>query len=192
VPTVLLMCIASGVAYTAFRVNLDAQGGLFDRLRAMPLARPSIMGGHALASIIVNAVSCMILLVIALLIGYRPQASIFSGAVGAGLLLLSLCAFTAIGTACGVMAKTAEGSGMFSYVVMGLLFVSSGFAPTTTMPAPLQVFADYQPMTPVINSIRDALLGINPGTDAWIAALWLIAFTIIFSVLSVTRLRKRR
>ncbi len=192
VPTVLLICIAGGVAYTAFRVNLDAQGGMFDRLKAMPLARPAIMGGHALASIIVNALSCVIILLVALLIGYHPEATIWGWIVGIVLLLLSLCAFTALGTAFGVIAKTAEGSGMFSYVVIGLLFVSSGFAPTTTMPAPLQVFADYQPMTPVINAIRDSLLGLDPGVNVWVAIVWLVAFTLLFSALGIAQLRKRR
>ncbi|MDR2380316.1 MAG: ABC transporter permease, partial [Bifidobacteriaceae bacterium] len=158
VPVVLLMCIASGVSYTAFRANRDVTEGMFTRFRAMPIARPALVAGHVLASVIVGAVSVAVILVVALLIGYRPRADVAGWLVTAGVLTLTLVAFCLMGVTFGLAAKSAEGSGVFSYLVIGLLFVSSGFAPTSSMPAPLRVFADHQPMTYIINAIRDTQL----------------------------------
>lgn len=192
VPAVLLMCMASGVSYTAFRVNGDVQSGMFDRFRTMPIARSALIGGHVAASVIVNAISCLALIAIAVLIGFRPQADAVQWVTVAGLLLLTLVAFTAIGVAFGIIARSSEGSGMFTYLLMGLLFVSSGFAPTETMPAPLQVFADYQPMTPIINSIRGAFLGLDADGQTLIALVWLLAITIVFTVIGIRVIRKQK
>lgn len=192
VPAVLLVCIASGVSYTAFRVNADILSGIFDRLRTMPIARSAFVGGHVLSSVIVNGISCLALFLIALLIGYRPGADIAGWGIALGLLLFALIAFATIGVAFGIMAKSSEGSGMFSYLLIGLMFVSSGFAPTSTMPPALQIFADVQPMTPIINSLRNALLG--QSVDAQIAAAigWLLVLTVAFSLLSINRINRLR
>jgi ABC-2 type transport system permease protein len=181
VPVVLLMCVASGVAYTAFRVNRDATSGMFTRFQAMPVARSALLGGHIAASVIVNAVSVAVILAVELLIGYRPKADVAGWALTVALLLLTVVVFSVIGVAFGLAAKTDEGSGMFSYLVIGLLFVSSGFAPTSSMPAPLAVFADHQPMTAIINAIRANQLnlpdqGATPAAFAWLAAM-LAVFT---------------
>lgn len=192
VPAVLLICMASGLAYTSFRVNADVLSGMFDRFRAMPLSRLAFVAGHAASSVIVNGISCIVLLLIALLIGYRPEADLTGWMLAAGLLLFALVAFASMGVAFGVLAKSSEGSGMFSYLLIALLFVSSGFAPTASMPAPLQVFADYQPMTPLINSIRNALLGQSPDAQVWVALAWLAAITAVFSVVSFIRINKHK
>ncbi len=183
-PVVLLMCIASGVAYTAFRVNNDVTSGMFARFHTMPIAKSALLGGHIVASIVVNAISVAIIFVIALLIGYRPQADLGGWLITLGLLALVLIAFSIMGVAFGLAAKTAEGSGMFSYLLMALLFVSSGFAPTNTMPTPLRAFADHQPLTYVINAVREAQLSLPLGKDAWIAAVWMVALIVVFAVLA--------
>jgi ABC-2 type transport system permease protein len=192
VPVVLLMCIASGVAYTAFRVNHDVTDGMFTRFRAMPIARPTLVAGHVFASVIVNAVSVAILIAVSFLIGYRPSADVVGWLLTAAILILALLAFSVMGVTFGLVAKTDEGSGMFSYLVIGLLFVSSGFAPTETMPTPLRAFADHQPMTVVINAIRDAQLGIPGSGSAPAAMLWLTGIAIGFSVLAVFANRRLR
>lgn len=190
VPAVLLMCIASGVSYTAFRVKGDILSGIFDRFRTMPIAHLSFVGGHVLASVIVNGISCVALFLVALLLGYRPQADIAGWGIALGVLLFTLVAFATIGVTFGIIAKTSEGSGMFSYLIIGLLFVSSGFAPTASMPPALQVFAKYQPMTPIINTMRSALLGDAVGYEVWIALAWLLLFTLVFSFISLSRVKR--
>jgi ABC-2 type transport system permease protein len=175
VPVVLLYVITTGVAYTSFRVNEDVRSGMFTRLRTMPIARGALLGGHTAASVIVNAVSVALIGLFALLIGYRPVAGPAGWALTAGLLLLALVAFSLAGVAFGMVAKTVEGAGMIVYIMMGLLFVSSGFAPTHTMPIPLRVFAEHQPMTAIVNAIRDAQLALPDDGSALAATIWLAA-----------------
>ncbi len=183
-PVILLMTIASGVAYTAFRVNNDVTSGMFARLRTMPIARSSILGGHVVASVVINAVSVAIVFAFGLLVGYRPHASASGWLTTVGLLLLTLVAFTTVGVAFGLISASAEGSSMFSYLLLALLFVSSGFAPTSTMSTGLQAFADHQPMTPLIDSLRTTQLGQPAGADPWVAAAWLVAITVVFALLA--------
>ncbi|MDR1393754.1 MAG: ABC transporter permease [Bifidobacteriaceae bacterium] len=184
VPAVVLMCVASGAGYTAFRVNLDVSSGIFARLHTMPIARSAILGGHAVASVAANAVSVAVILLVSLLIGYRPRANLAGWLLSAALVGLALVMFASMGLAFGLMSRGVEGSSMFSYLVIGLLFVSSGFAPTSTMPTPLRAFADYQPMTPVINAIRDAQLGAPRTADTWTALAWLTGLAVAFGVLA--------
>ena len=121
---------------------------MFARLRTMPIARASILGGHVVASVVINAVSVVIVFAFGLLVGYRPHATMGGWSATVALLLLTLIAFTTVGVAFGLTSSTAEGSSLFAYLLLGLLFVSSGFAPTSTMPSGLSAFADHQPMTP--------------------------------------------
>jgi ABC-2 type transport system permease protein len=191
-PVILLMTIASGVAYTAFRVNNDVTSGMFARLRTMPIARASILGGHVVASVVINAISVVIVFGFGLLVGYRPHASPGGWLATTGLLLLTLIAFTTIGVTFGLIARSAEGSSMFSFLLLGLLFVSSGFAPTATMPTGLRVFADHQPMTPLIDALRSGQVGQPIGGNLWIAVAWLTGITVGFALLAHTSSRTPR
>lgn len=186
VPVVALFCIVSGVAYTAFRVNQDVIKGVYARFRTMPVARTAMVAGHIVASVIVNGVSVAILFGIAFGVGYRPSASLVEWGVTIGLLVVALLAFSVMGVSFGLAAKTDEGASMFMYFAIGLLFVSSGFAPTDTMPSPVQAFADHQPMTPIINAIRDTQLGHMDGVGVLIAFGWLAAMVVVFSLLAGT------
>jgi ABC-2 type transport system permease protein len=184
-PVILLLCVASGVSYTAFRVNLDVSTGMFTRFRTMPIARSALLGGHIAASVIVNAISLAVVWAVALAIGLRPRADGAGWAATAVILVLVLLAFSVMGVAFGLAAKTNEGAGMFSYLLISLLFVSSGFAPTATMPAALRAFADHQPLTAIINALRDAQLGAGEASEVTVAAAWLGGIGVVFSVLAV-------
>lgn len=184
VPVVLLLAIASGVAYTGFRVNKDVTQGMYDRFRTMPIARASMIGGHVVSSVIVNAVSVLVIFAIALLCGYRPHPGWAGFGAMAGLLLAVLIVFAVMGVAFGMASRSSEGAGMFSYVVMGLMFVSSGFAPTSTMKAGLRWFADHQPMTPIINSLRAAQAGQVDGATTLTALAWLTAMAVGFGIMA--------
>jgi ABC-2 type transport system permease protein len=190
VPVVLLMCIATGVGYTAFRVNRDVTDGTFTRFRAMPIARPALIGGHVVASVIVNAVSVVLILAVALLIGYRPGAGLGGWTVTAVILVLTLVAFSVMGVTFGLAAKSDEGASVFSYLVIGLLFVSSGFAPTETMPRALQAFAEHQPMTAIIDAIRNAQLAMPDAGAALAATLWLAGIAALFAALAAAAHRR--
>lgn len=183
VPVVVLMCIASGVSYTAYRINQDVSSGMMTRFRTMPIARSAILGGHAVASVAVNGVSVILVLLIAVGIGYRPQAHAAGWALTGLLLFLVLLGFTLVGVAFGLAARTVEGASLFSYLLIGLLFVSSGFAPTTTMPAGLRAFADHQPMTSIVNALRDAQLG-QASPSTWPALAWSVGIIMVFGVLA--------
>jgi len=183
VPVVVLMCIASGVSYTAYRINQDISSGMMTRFRTMPIARSAILGGHVVASVAVNGVSVALVLLIAVAVGYRPQAGAPDWALTVLLLALVLVGFTLMGVTFGLAARTVEGASLFSYLLIGLLFVSSGFAPTDTMPAGLQVFADHQPMTPIINALREAQLG-QATTSMWPALAWAAGICVVFGVLA--------
>ena len=192
VPVVLLYTVLTGISYTAWRVNQDMTTGFQDRLRSLPIARWSMIGGHVVASVLVNAVSVVVVFGVALLIGYRPHADAMGWLVSIALILVCLVAFTVMGVSFGMMAKTSEGAGMFVYFGMGLLFVSSGFAPTNSMPDPLRAFADHQPMTPIINALRDAQLGTTDPGQTWIALACLVGILFVFAVLAATVGGRRR
>lgn len=189
VPVVVLMCIASGVSYTAYRINQDVSSGMMTRSRTMPIARSAILGGHTVASVLINGISVALVLLIALLVGYRPRAGAAGWALTIGLVALVLVGFTLMGVTFGLAARTVEGSSLFSYLLIGLLFVSSGFAPTATMPAGLRAFADHQPMTPIVNALRDAQLG-QASASTWPAVAWSVGIIVVFGVLA--RLGSRR
>ncbi|MDR1189807.1 MAG: ABC transporter permease [Bifidobacteriaceae bacterium] len=189
VPVVLMSAIASGVSYTAFRVNQDLRDGMHARFRTMPVARSAMVGGHVWASVIVNGASVAVLFGCAWAIGYRPHATWAGWGVTLALVLAALVAFSVIGVAFGLAAKTVEGSTLFSYPLIALLFVSSGFAPTSTMPAALRVFADHQPMTAIIDAIRAAQLGSVNARAAVTALAWLAAATIAFALMAAAASR---
>jgi ABC-2 type transport system permease protein len=191
VPVFLVFAVASGVAYTAFRVNQDVSTGIWSRFRTMPIARGALTGGHLAASVAVNAASVAVLVGCAFLVGYRPTATWAGWGLTAVLLLAAIVAFSVMGVACGLAAKTVEGASMFTYPLMALLFVSSGFAPTDTMPGPLRAFADHQPMTPLIDAIRGAQLGRIDVAATWTALAWMAGFVAVFWALASRAARRR-
>jgi ABC-2 type transport system permease protein len=185
VPGVILMCITSGVAYSAFRLNNDVTKGIFERFRSMPVAKSSILGGHVLTSVVFNAFSTVLILLFSLLIGFRSNAGITGWLLAAGILLLFTLAMTWIAVMFGLMANSAEGAGVFSYILLTLLFISSGFAPTKSMPKMVRIFAENQPMTPIIETVRSLILNQSVGRNALIAVLWCFGFLIASYIASM-------
>ncbi len=191
VPGIMLMTIASGVAYTAFRLNNDVMKGIFDRFNSMPIARSSILGGHVLTSVLFTAISVLIILVFALAIGFRPEAGALDWLAIAGILLLCTVALTWIAIMFGLLAKSPEGSGVWSYVLLALLFISSGFVPTDTMPHGLRLFAENQPMTPIIGSVRALMLHQPVGKSALSAVAWCVGILIVSSFAAMRIYRRK-
>ena len=172
-PGILLITIASGIAYTAYRLFLDLQGGIFERFQSMPIARSSVLWAHVLTSLVANLVSIVIVIGVALIMGFRTGASVAAWLAVAGILILFTLALTWIAVIAGLSAKTVDGASAFRYPLIFLPFISSAFVPTDTMPAPVAWFAENQPVTPIVNTIRALFAGQPVGTDIWIALAWL-------------------
>jgi len=172
-PGILLITIASGVAYTAYRLFLDVKAGIVERLGSMPIARPSILWAHVFTSLAANLAAIAIVIGVALVLGFRSGASVAAWLAVVGILLLFTLALTWMAVVAGLTAKTVDGASGMSYPLIFLPFISSAFVPTATMPGPVAWFAENQPVTPIVDTLR-ALLAQEPvGTGIWTALAWL-------------------
>ena len=190
-PGILLITIASGVSYTAFRLFLDLQSGIFERFQSMPIARPSVLWAHVLTSLNANLVSLVVVVGAALLMGFRSGAGVLAWLAVAGILLLFTLALTWLAVIAGLSAKTVDGASAFSYPLIFLPFISSAFVPTATMPGPVRAFAEHQPVTSIVNAIRDLYAQQPIGSDIWIALAWCVGILIVaYSFAMVTYHRR--
>ncbi len=190
-PGILLMAIASGISYTAYRLFLDMQRGIFERFHSMPIARSTALWGHVLTSLVSNAISVIVIILVALLMGFRSPAGLLSWLAVAGILTLFTLALTWIAAIAGLSAKSVDGVGAFSYPLIFLPFISSAFVPTETMPRVVRVFADNQPVTSIVESIR-ALLADQPvGNDIWVALAWCVGIMVVAYFFAMRAYKKR-
>jgi ABC-2 type transport system permease protein len=190
-PGILLITVASGVAYTAYRLFLDLQGGIFERFQSMPIARSGLLWAHVLTSLIANLVSVAIIVGVALLLGFRTGASVGAWLAVAGILILFTLALTWLAVIAGLSAKTVDGASAFSYPLIFLPFISSAFVPTESMPGPVAWFAEHQPVTSIVDTIR-ALFAQEPvGADIWIALAWLGGILIVAYGFALVAYRRR-
>lgn len=190
-PGILLIAIASGIAYTAVRLFNDVQGGLFQRFTSMPIARPSVLWAHVLTSLVANGITVGIIIALALVMGFRTGAGLLAWLAVLGLLILFTLAVTWIAVIAGLVARTVDGATGFSYPLIFLPFISSAFVPTETMPGPVRWFAEHQPVTSIVNAIGDLFAQRPVDNDLWIAILWCGGILIIASVVA-TRVYRRR
>ena len=190
-PGILLITIASGVAYTAFRLFLDMQSGIFERFQSMPIARASVLWAHVLTSLVANLVALALVVLVALLMGFRSPAGVQAWLAVAGLLILFTLALTWIAVIPGLTATSATGASGFSYPLIFLPFISSAFVPTETMPGPVRAFAENQPVTSIVNVIRDLFTQQPVGTDIWIALAWCVGLLIVAYVFAMSTYRRK-
>jgi len=178
-PGILLMAIASGIAYTAYRLFLDMQRGIFERFHSMPIARSSALWGHVLTSLASNAITVVVIILVALVMGFRSSAGLLPWLAVAGILGLFTLALTWVAVIAGLSARTIDGASAFSYPLIFLPFISSAFVPTASMPPVVRAFAENQPVTAIVNSIRALLAGQPAGDDIWIALAWCLGILIV-------------
>jgi len=171
-PGILLITIASGIAYTAYRLFLDVQSGIFERFQSMPIARSSLLWARVLTSLVANVISLVVVVLVALLMGFRSGAGVLSWLAVAGILSLFTLALTWLAVIPGLTAKSVDGASAFSYPLIFLPFISSAFVTTETMPGPVRAFAENQPVTSIVNTIRDLYTRQPVGTDIGIALAW--------------------
>lgn len=190
-PGILLIAIASGISYTAYRLFLDMQSGIFERFHSMPISRSSALWGHVLTSLISNAMSIVVIILVALIMGFRSSAGVLSWLAITGILALFTLALTWIAAIAGLSANSVDGVGAFSYPLVFLPFISSAFVPTESMPTAVRVFAENQPVTSIVDAIRSLLAQQPVGNDIWIAISWCIGILIIAYIFAM-RIYKRK
>jgi ABC-2 type transport system permease protein len=190
-PGILIITIASGVSYTAFRLFGDIQGGIFERFQSMPIARSGVLWAHVLTSLVANVISLVIVVLVALLMGFRSGAGVLAWLAIAGILMLFTVALTWMAVIPGLTATSVDGASAFSYPLIFLPFVSSAFVPTDTMPGPVRAFAEHQPVTSIVNTIRDLFTQRPVGSDIWTALAWCVGILVVAYVFANISYRRR-
>lgn len=171
-PAIILMTITSAIQGTSISVAMDMTEGIVDRFRTMAIARVSVLTGHVVGSLIQTLLSITAVIGVALLVGFRPSAGVGDWFATAGVLLLMTFAFIWLAAALGLASKSVESSSNVGLPLVLLPFLGSGFVPTDSMPTALRWFAEYQPFTPLIETLRGLLMGTPIGNNAAIALGW--------------------
>jgi ABC-2 type transport system permease protein len=190
-PGILIITVASGVSYTAFRLFLDLKDGIFERFQSMPIARSSVLWAHVLTSLVANLLSVVVVVLAAVAMGFRSGAGGGAWLAVTGILTLFTLALTWLAVIPGLTAKTADGASAFAYPLIFLPFISSAFVPTETMPGPVRAFAENQPVTAIVNAIRDLLAGQPVSSDLWTALAWCVGLLVLAYALAMLTYRRR-
>jgi ABC-2 type transport system permease protein len=180
VPGILLMTIASGAVQTAVSIRSDMNEGIVNRFRTMPISRTSVVTGHVLGSVVQNVVIVVLVIGVGMALGFRPTAGLVEWLAVAGLTVLVSFAITWLAVALGLLAKTVEGASNTPLPLSFLLpFVSTTFLPLDALPSGIRWFAEYQPYTPIIQTLRGLLIGGPIGHNGWLAVAWGVALTVL-------------
>lgn len=190
-PGILLIAIASGISYTAYRLFIDMQKGVLERFHSMPIARSTVLWGHVLTSLVSNAISAIVIILVALIMGFRSSAGVLSWLAVAGILTLFTLALTWIAVIAGLSAKSVDGVSAFSYPLIFLPFISSAFVPTETMPGLVRAFAENQPVTSIVETIRALFANQPVGIEIWIAISWCIGIMLVAYIFAMSLYKKR-
>lgn len=190
-PGILLIAIASGVSYTAYRLFIDVQRGIFERFHTMPIARSTLLWGHVITSLVSNAISVVVIILVSLIMGFRSSAGVLPWLAVAGILALFTLALTWVAAIAGLSAKTVDGASAFSYPIIFLPFISSAFVPTESMPTIVRVFAENQPVTSIVEAIRALLSGQSVGNEIWIALAWCVGIMILAYIFAMRVYHRR-
>jgi ABC-2 type transport system permease protein len=190
-PGILLITIASGTAYTTLRLFTDMQSGIFERFQSMPIARSGVLWAHVLTSLAASVISLAAVVGVAVAMGFRSGAGAPAWLAVAGILVLFTLALTWIAVIPGLTAKSVDGAGAFAYPLIFLPFISSAFVPTGTMPGPVRAFAEHQPVTSIVNTIRDLLTQQPVGTAIWTALAWCAAVLAVAYTFATIAYRRR-
>ncbi|MBH0775134.1 ABC transporter permease [Nocardia bovistercoris] len=192
VPGIMMLCTGFGSSITATAVSTDMTRGSIDRFRTLPMFRQAVLVGHVVEGVLRNLAAIAIAVAVAVALGFRPHARIWQWLGAAAVITLFVAAISWISVALGLLAQNPEAAGGLTYAIMFVLYISSAFVPTSTMPGWLRGFAEHQPATPVIDTVRELLGGSGAGGSATAAVLWCLALgsagaawsTLIFGRLS--------
>ena len=190
-PGILIITIASGISYTAYRLFLDMRGGMVERFQSLPIARSAVLWAHVLTSLVANLVSLTVVVAVALAMGFRTGAGVLAWLAVIGILVLLTLALTWLAVIPGLTATSPDGAGAFSYPLILLPFISSAFVPTATMPGPVRAFAEHQPVTSIVNTIRDLFTQQPVGTGIWFALAWTLGILIVAYAVAMATYHRR-
>lgn len=182
VPGIILLCAGFGASSTAVSVATDLTGGIIDRFRAMPIPAATVIVGHVVASLVRNLVATGIVVGVAVLVGFRPEAGLLGWITTVGLIALYILAITWLFATLGLLARSASAASNYGFVLLFLPYLSSAFVPVDTMPSWLQWVAQHQPITPIIETIRALLMGGEVGAAGWWALGWTVAILVVAAV----------
>ncbi len=190
-PGILLITIAMGISYTAYRLFMDLQSGIFARFQSMPIARSSVLWAHVLTSVVSSLLSVVIVVLVAVLMGFRSPAAVSAWLAITGILVLYTLAMTWIAVVAGLFAHTVDGAGAFAYPIIFLPFISSAFVPTDTMPGPVRAFAENQPVTSIVDTIRALSSQQEVGADLWLALAWCLGILAVAYAAAMTAYHRK-
>jgi ABC-2 type transport system permease protein len=177
-PGILLITVAGVAQGTAISVAMDMTEGVVARFRTMAIFRPSVLTGHVLGSLIQTLISLAVVIGVGLLVGFRPNATPIEWLAAAGVLVMITFAVIWFSVACGLVTDSVETASNLPMPLILLPFLGSGFVPTDSMPTVVRWIADYQPFTPVIETLRGLLLGTAIGTNGYLAVAWSLVITV--------------
>jgi ABC-2 type transport system permease protein len=190
-PGILIITIASGISYTAYRLFLDLQGGIFERFQSMPIARAAVLWAHVLTSLVANLISLVVVLLVALVRGFRSGTGVLGWLAVAGILVLFTLALTWLAVIPGLTASSVDGASAFAYPLIFLPFISSAFVPTASMPGPVRAFAENQPVTSIVNTLRALFTEQPVGSGIWTALAWCVGLLVVaFTFAGITYRRR--
>jgi ABC-2 type transport system permease protein len=190
-PGILLITVASGISYTAFRLFTDMQEGIFERFRSMPVARSGLLWAHVVTTLVATMISLAVVIAVAFAMGFRTGAGPLAWLAVAGILMLFTVALTWLAVIPGLSATTIEGASAFSYPLIFLPFLSSAFVPTDTMPGPVRWFAENQPVTSIVDTIRNLFAEQPVGSDVWVALGWCVGLLVVSYTLAMATYRRK-
>jgi len=190
-PGILLITVASGVAYTALRLYTDTASGIFERFQSMPIARSAVLWGHVITSVIANLISLVLVVLVAVAIGFRSPAGVGAWFAVIGIMVLFTMAVTWLAVSAGLAAKSPDGAGAFAYPLLFLPFVSSAFVPTAGMSGGVKWFAVHQPVTSIVNTLRNLYAERPLGNDVWTALAWCIGLLVVAYALGVRTYQRK-
>ncbi|RJX39103.1 ABC transporter permease [Paenibacillus pinisoli] len=191
VPGIILLCAGFGSSSTAIDVATDMTNGIIDRFRTMPIRAVSVVTGHVVASVARNMLATCIVIGVALLLGFQPEAGLSDWLFALGLVVLFILTYTWLFAAIGLVTGSPAAAGGYGFVLLFLPYLSSAFVPTNTMPSWLQGFANHQPITPVIEALRALLIGGPIGNNGWIALLWCAGILLLSLIWCAVAFRMR-
>ncbi|MFM6848944.1 MAG: ABC transporter permease [Terrabacter sp.] len=190
-PGILLVTVASGIAYTAFRLFTDVSGGIFERFQSMPISRSSVLWSHVLTSLVANLLSLALVVLVALAMGFRSGAGAVAWLAVLGIMVLFTLALTWLAVIPGLTAQSVDGVSGFSYPLIFLPFVSSAFVPTGGMPGPVRWFAEHQPVTAIVDTLRRLFAEQPVGSDVWVALAWCVGILLVAYLLAMRTYRAK-
>ena len=179
VPGIILQSMGTASQYSAMNVTADMTKGIINRFRSMSISKSAVLIGHTSAGVVRNTISASVIIGTAFILGFRPQGGFVEWLTAVCLLTLVNIAISLLAALCGLISKTPEGSGGLMFPLFILPFISSGFASIDTMSGPIRRFAEIQPMTPIIDSLRALMLNLPTDNSLWLALAWCMGIILV-------------